>query len=59
MSKTLLKISTLKLYNLVIRPIVAYASEKWVLKKQIEEKLLVFERKLSEGSMGLMLTQTV
>jgi hypothetical protein len=37
MSKTLSKESKLKLYNSVIRPIVTYASETWVLKKQIEK----------------------
>jgi hypothetical protein len=46
MSKTLSKKSKLKLYNSVIRPTVTYASETWVLKKQIEEKLLDFGRKL-------------
>jgi hypothetical protein len=46
MSKTLSKKSKLKLYISVIRPIVTYASETWVLKKQIEEKLLVLERKI-------------
>jgi hypothetical protein len=34
--------SNLKLYNLVIRPIVTHACETCVLKKQIEEKLLIF-----------------
>jgi hypothetical protein len=35
MSKTLSKKSKLKLYKPVIRPTVTYASETWVLKKQI------------------------
>jgi hypothetical protein len=39
MSKTLSKKSSLKLYNSVTRPTVTYASETWVLKKQIDEKL--------------------
>jgi hypothetical protein len=37
MSKALSKKSKLKLYNSVIRPVVTYASETWVLKKQIKE----------------------
>ena len=32
----------LKLYRTVIRPIVTYASEIWVLKENIIQKLLVF-----------------
>jgi len=36
----------LKLYRKVIRPIVTYASETWVLKESIIQKLLVFERKI-------------
>jgi hypothetical protein len=34
----------LKLYRTVITPIVTYASETWVLKETIIQKLLVFER---------------
>ena len=37
------KSSKLKLY---IRPIVTYASETWMLKENIIQKLLVFERKI-------------
>jgi hypothetical protein len=36
----------LKLYRIVIRPIVTYASETWVLKESIIHKLLVFERRI-------------
>jgi hypothetical protein len=36
----------LKLYRTVIRPIVTYASETWVLKENIIQKLLVFEKKI-------------
>jgi hypothetical protein len=46
MSKRLSKKSKLKVNKSVIRPIVTYASEKLVLKKQIKEKLLIFERKI-------------
>jgi hypothetical protein len=35
-----------KLYRTVIRPIVTYAAETWVLKETIIQKLLVFERKI-------------
>jgi hypothetical protein len=37
---------TLKLYRTLIRPIVTYASETWVLKETTIQKLLVFERKI-------------
>jgi hypothetical protein len=40
------KQSKLKLYRTVIRPIVTYVSETWVLKETIIQKLLVFERKI-------------
>ena len=46
------KISKLKLYRTVIRPIVTYASETWVLKENIIQKLLVFERKILRGIFG-------
>jgi len=36
------KQSKLKLYTTVIRPIVTCASETWVLKETIIQKLLVF-----------------
>ena len=39
-------LTVLKLYRTVIRPIVTYASETWVLKEAIIQKLLVFERKI-------------
>jgi hypothetical protein len=41
-----LKQSKLKLYTTVIRPKVTYASETWVLKEVIIQKLLVFEGKI-------------
>jgi hypothetical protein len=40
------KNSKLKLYRSVIRPIVTYASETWVMKESSIQKLLVFERKI-------------
>ena len=45
-SRLVTKSSELKLYRTVIRPIVTYASETWVLKETIIQKLLVFERKI-------------
>jgi len=44
--------SKLKLYRTVIRPIVTYASETWVLIENIIQKLLVFERKILRGIFG-------
>jgi hypothetical protein len=44
-SRLVTKQSKLKLYRTVIRPIVTYASETWVLKETIIQELLVFERK--------------
>jgi len=46
------KYSKLKLYRRVIRPIVTYASETWVLKETIIQKLLVFERKILSRIFG-------
>jgi hypothetical protein len=40
------KYSKLKLYRTVIRTIVTYASETWVLKETTIHKLLVFERNI-------------
>ena len=44
--------SKLKLYRTVIRPVVTYASETWVLKEAIIQKLLVFERKILRRIFG-------
>jgi uncharacterized radical SAM superfamily Fe-S cluster-containing enzyme len=57
--KTLSKKSKSKLYNSVIKPIVTRASETWVLKKQIEEKLLVFQRKITRRIYGLTVDPNV
>ena len=35
----------MKLYKALIRPVVVYGSECWVLTENIKQKLLVFERK--------------
>jgi hypothetical protein len=42
----------LKLYRNVIRPLVTYASETWVLKETIIQKLLVFEKKMLRRIFG-------
>jgi len=44
--------SKLKLYKTVIRPIVTYASETWVLKETIIQELLAFEKKLFRRIFG-------
>jgi hypothetical protein len=44
--------SKLKLCGTLIRPIVTYASETWVLKESIIQKLLVFERKIRRRIFG-------
>jgi len=51
-SRLVTKYSKLKLYRTVIRPIVTYASETWVLKETIIQKLLVFERKILRRIFG-------
>ena len=51
-SRFFTKSSKLKLYRTVIRPIVTYASETWVLKENIIKKLLVFDRKILRGIFG-------
>jgi len=53
-SRLVTKYSKLKLYTrrTVIRPIVTYASETWVLKETKIQKLLVFERKLLRSIFG-------
>jgi len=51
-SRLVTKQSKLKLYRTVIRPIVTYASETWILKEAIIQKLLVFERKILRRIFG-------
>jgi len=46
------KSSKLKLCRTVIRPIVTYASETWVLKESTFQKLVVFERKILKRIFG-------
>ena len=42
----------LSIYKTLIRPIVLYGSECWTLNKTVEEKLLIFERKLLRKIFG-------
>ena len=51
-SRLILKRAKLKLYYSVIRPIVTYSCETWILKETIINKLLVFERKILRKIFG-------
>jgi hypothetical protein len=51
-SKLVCKKSRPKIYWAIIRPVVAYGCETWVLKEAIRQKLLVFERKILRGIFG-------
>jgi len=51
-SKIITKRAKLKLYHTIIRPIVTYACETWILKDTIINKLLVFERKILRKIFG-------
>ena len=42
----------LQLYNTLIRPTVAYASETWVLKENMTNKLMICERKIMREIFG-------
>ena len=45
-SKLLSKKFKLRMYQTLVRPVVTYACETWVLKENIKSKLRVFERKV-------------
>jgi hypothetical protein len=51
-SRSVTKHSKLKLYRTVSRPIVTYASETWVLKETVIQKLLFFERRILRRIFG-------
>jgi len=51
-SKLVSRKSKLKLYWTVIRPMVVYGCETWVLKENIIQKLSVFERKILRKIFG-------
>ena len=42
----------LQLYNTLIRPVITYASETWVLKEKEINKLMTFERKIMREIYG-------
>jgi hypothetical protein len=50
--KLLSKRSKLKLYWSVIRPVVTYACETWVLKENVIQMLMIFERKVLRKIFG-------
>ena len=43
-----------RLYHMVMRPVVVYGSECWVLTENIKQKLLVFKRRLLRRIFGPM-----
>ena len=45
-SRLISKHAKIRLYNTIIRPVVSYGCETWVLKQDLRQKLLVFERKI-------------
>jgi hypothetical protein len=51
-SKLLSGKSKLKLYRTLIRPIVTYTTETWVLKENSIQKLMIFHRKISRKIFG-------
>jgi hypothetical protein len=52
-SRLVSKKSKLKVYWSIIRPIVTYGCETWVMKETIKNKLVVFERKVLRRIFGL------
>ena len=42
----------MKLYKALVRPVVVYRSECWVLTENIKQKLLIFERKILRRIFG-------
>ena len=50
--KTISRNIKLQLYNTLIRPTITYASETWVLKESMTNKLMIFERKIMRKILG-------
>jgi hypothetical protein len=50
--KLLSKRSKLKLYWSIIRPVITYACETWVLKENVIQKLMIFERQVLRKIFG-------
>jgi hypothetical protein len=46
------KKAKLKIYWTLVRPVITYTCETWVLKEPIKQKLLVFERKILRRIFG-------
>ena len=51
-SKLMSKKTKMQLYKALVRPVVVYGSECWVLTENIKQKLLVFERKVLRRIFG-------
>jgi hypothetical protein len=51
-SKLISKKSKIKLYKVLIRPVVVYGSECWTLTENIKQKLMVFERRILRRIFG-------
>jgi len=51
-SKLISNKSKIKLYKALIRPVVVYGTEGWVLTENIKQKLLVFERRILRRIFG-------
>jgi hypothetical protein len=51
-SKLISRNIKLQLYNTLIHPTVAYTSETWVLKENMINKLMIFERKIMRKIFG-------
>lgn len=51
-SRLLSYTSKLRLYKTIIRPVLLYASETWILNKKEERKVLVFENKILRKIFG-------
>ena len=51
-SRLLSRTTKLQLYKTVIRPVLTYACEAWTLTKELERRLLVFERSILRRILG-------
>jgi len=51
-SKLITRKTKERLYHTIIRPVLVYGSECWVLTENIKQKLLVFERRLLRRIFG-------
>ena len=45
-NRLLSRATKIRLYKTIIRPIVAYGAETWMMTKKEEQALLIFERKI-------------